>query len=67
MLESQQQFKFDVDVGQEHLTEIMRELAGANPVTLTKESKTKFSGHVEIELDFDKGTVAYSISDTKSL
>ena len=67
MLESQQQFKFDVDVGEEHLTEIMRELAGAKPVTLTKESKTKFSGHVEIELDFEKSIVTYSISDTKSL
>lgn len=67
MLESQQLYKFDVHSDTEHLTEVLQKLAGTNTLTATKDGKIKFSGRVEIELDFVKQTKTYSISDCKSL
>ena len=67
MLESQQLFKFDVHTDTEQLTDVLRKLAGAKSTTITKEGKVRFSGHVEIELDFNKQIKSFLISDIKTL
>lgn len=67
MLESQQLYKFDVHSDKKHLTEILQKLAGSKSITATKEGKIRFSGHIEIELDVEKGIQSYLISDIKSL
>ena len=67
MLESQQQVKFNVLTEPERLTEMLEELAGTKSTTIAKEGKVRFSGHVEIELDFEKQIQSFLISDIKSL
>ena len=61
------QYHIDTRSDSEWMLEIMKKLSGKKEIFIPKNGKVKFSGHIDIELDFNNEIENYYFSNIKSL